>query len=161
MGDFLIDNQMPSLPAIPLTPELIAKVLDRLSAGDSLRGICRDPDMPELTQIMRLRRENAQFAQQYTHAREMQAEVFGDELVEIVDDGSNDWMKKQFGQQEAWVLNGEAVARSRLRFDQRRWWMSKVLPKIYGDKLAVEHSVDESLKNRLKEARSRRAEDRK
>jgi hypothetical protein len=148
---------MAAPPAVPLTPELIETVLTRIAAGESLRGICRDEGMPDMAQIMRLRISDKEFAKQYTYAREMQAEVFGDELVEIVDDGSNDWMEKKFGQQTAWVLNGEAVARSRLRFDQRRWWMSKVLPKIYGDKLAVEHSVDESLKNRLKEARARRS----
>ena len=131
---------MPSEPAVPLTEELIQVVLDKLAAGQSLREICRGEGMPEMTQIMRLRRSSQEFAQQYTHAREMQAEVFGDELKEIVDDGSNDWMEKfnQKGEAVGWMVNGEAVGRSRLRFDQRRWWMSKVLPKIYGDK--VQHT---------------------
>jgi hypothetical protein len=129
-------------PKVPLTPELIEIVLDRLASGESLRAICRDEGMPELTQVMRLRRNDPEFAQQYTYAREMQAEVFGDELVEIVDDSRNDWIEKygKDGEIKGYELNGEAVARSRLRFDQRRWWMSKVLPKIYGDKIDVNNS---------------------
>lgn len=148
---------MPAAPAIPLTSELIERVLERLASGESLRGICRDETMPEIGQIMRLRLSDPAFAKQYTHAREMQAEVFGDELVEIVDDGSNDWMEKQYGETKAWVINGEAVARSRLRFDQRRWWMSKVLPKIYGDKIDLNHSgeINLTLADRMAKAKQR------
>lgn len=32
------------------------------------------------------------------------------------------------------------VARDRLRFDQRRWELSKMLPKLFGDKLVTEHA---------------------
>jgi hypothetical protein len=31
-------------------------------------------------------------------------------------------------------LNGEHVQRSRLRIDTRKWHLSKMLPKVYGDK---------------------------
>ena len=32
-------------------------------------------------------------------------------------------------------LNGENIQRSRLRIDTRKWLMSKLNPKVYGDKL--------------------------
>ncbi len=133
---------MPSAPQVEFTAELQQEVLDLIAGGQSLREICRKEGMPEITQVMRLRRKSSEFEQQYAHAREMQAEVFGEELKEIVDDGRNDWMEinGKDGESVGWRINGEAVQRSRLRFDQRRWWMSKVLPKSFGDKLTQEHT---------------------
>lgn len=146
--------------AVELTPELIDKVLGELAAGKSLRSICALPDMPQIQQIMRLRLADPSFAEQYMRAREMQAEAFGDELQEIADNGENDWMEDNRPYCQGWRQNGEAVARSRLRFDQRRWWMSKVLPQRYGDKLDVNHGgeVKVGLADAIAEARKRVAE---
>ncbi len=41
---------------------------------------------------------------------------------------------------EGWQLNGEHVQRSRLRVDTRKWFLSKLAPKRYGDRQAVEIS---------------------
>ena len=57
--------------------------------------------------------------------------AMADETLEISDDGTNDWMKDN----EGYKVNGEHVARSRLRVDTRKWLLSKALPKIFGDKL--------------------------
>ena len=60
-----------------------------------------------------------------------------EELFNIVDDDSGDVLFiKEDGTK---VINKEFVARSRLKFDARRWSISKVLPKIYGDKLDLNH----------------------
>ena len=39
-----------------------------------------------------------------------------------------------------WRVNGEHVQRSKLRVDARKWLLSKIAPKQYGEKQAVEHS---------------------
>ena len=65
-----------------------------------------------------------------------------DEMLEIADDGSNDWMLRKDGDKEFYVLNGEHVQRSRLRLDTRKWLLSKALPKVYGDKLAVHSNAE-------------------
>ena len=36
-----------------------------------------------------------------------------------------------------WELNGEHIQRSRVRIDTRKWMLSKMLPKVYGDKTEV------------------------
>lgn len=79
------------------------------------------------------------FSQRYARARELQAHSIADELLEIADDGSNDWMERQ-GKDESggWELNGEHIQRSRVRLDTRKWLLSKMLPKSYGDKSQVE-----------------------
>jgi hypothetical protein len=37
----------------------------------------------------------------------------------------------------AFELNGENIQRSRVRIDTRKWLLSKMLPKVYGDKSEV------------------------
>ncbi len=60
---------------------------------------------------------------------------WADEALEIADDGSNDWMKRQGEDGEVHVIyDHEHIQRSRLRVDTRKWLLSKVLPKVYGDK---------------------------
>ena len=62
----------------------------------------------------------------------------GEEILDISDDASNDWMLKHGKDGEAgYVLNGEHVQRSKLRIDARKWLMSKHKAKKYGDKIDV------------------------
>jgi hypothetical protein len=92
--------------------------------------------------------------QQYARAKEAQADAFAEEMLDIADDGTNDWMTKRFGETEVEMPNPEVLQRSKLRVDTRKWLMSKLQPKKYGEKLAVEHSTDDNLAARLKEARA-------
>lgn len=128
------------------TEELAKTICSRIASGESLRAICREDGMPELTTVMNWRLSKPEFLEQYARAREMQAEVFGDELLEIVDDGRNDWMERTDPGNEGYDFKGEHVQRSRLRFDARRWWMSKVLPKQYGEKLDLNHGGEIAVK---------------
>jgi hypothetical protein len=121
------------------TIELEDDILSRIACGESLRGICREDGMPNISTVIRWLDADENFARKYTRAREMQAEMLADEMLEIADDGTNDWMEKkdQKGNVTGWALNGEAVARSKLRLEQRRWWAEKLRPKVYGNKVAV------------------------
>ena len=60
-----------------------------------------------------------------------------DEILEIADNGANDWMERQGEKDAGWQANGENLQRSRLRVDTRKWLLSKALPKFYGEKLAI------------------------
>lgn len=76
------------------------------------------------------------FAARYVRARELQAEHWADQIVDISDDGSNDWMERnrQDGSSEM-VPDHEHVTRSRLRVDSRKWLLAKLRPGTYGDKI--------------------------
>lgn len=50
-----------------------------------------------------------------------------DDILDIADDGTNDFIERQEGFE---VVNSENIQRSRLRVDTRKWFMSKVLPKF-------------------------------
>lgn len=63
-----------------------------------------------------------------------------DEILEIADDGRNDWMEKhdKDGVMMGWRENGEAMRRSQLRIESRKWLAAKLLPKRWGDKTITE-----------------------
>lgn len=118
------------------TQDIADAICERLADGESLRAICRDEGMPQESTVRLWALEDREgFSAQYTKARDIGLDAMADELLEIADDGSNDWMQRNYGEQEAWVANGEAMGRSRLRLDTRKWLMSKMAAKRYGDKL--------------------------
>lgn len=119
--------------------ELGNTICKRLADGESLRVICRDEDMPEARTVhyWLIDGKHESFFHQYARAREIQAEIMFDEILEISDDSTNDWETRQFGKDKVKVENREATGRSRLRVDTRKWYLSKVLPKKYGEKLDV------------------------
>lgn len=51
------------------------------------------------------------------------------------------------------VQTGDAVDRARLNVETLKWYLSKLAPKRYGDKIEVEHSGTLSISERLLEAR--------
>jgi hypothetical protein len=101
--------------------------------------------------ILRWADANENFSQQYAQARARGYQLLADEIIEISDDSSRDIVETEEGP----VTNAEVVARSRLRVDTRKWMLSKMLPKVYGDKLALEHSGSIGLSERIKRAEQR------
>lgn len=117
-------------------PEIADLICVRLAEGQTLREICRDEAMPGLSTVFRWLGDHEAFRDQYARAREAQADAWADEIIEIADDGTNDWVERD-GRE---AVNGDHIQRSKLRVDARKWLMSKAAPKKYGDKVALEHA---------------------
>lgn len=113
------------------------EICERLIKGESLRAICQSEDMPDNVTILRWLRDFPEFDKQYTRARQMQALWWSEELMEIADDGRNDYYEDDDGRKRT---DHDVIARSKLRIDTRKWMLSKMLPKIYGDKTTTELS---------------------
>lgn len=127
---------------VTYTQEVADKICRGLAEGMTLRQVCKPDDMPpESTVRLWVLDDREGFAAQYARAREIGYHCMADELLEVADDGTNDWIERQGDDKQAmYVLNGEHVQRSRIRVDTRKWLLSKALPKIYGDKQTHEHS---------------------
>jgi hypothetical protein len=111
----------------------------RLAKGETLRAICRDEGMPPESTVREWALDDRDgFAARYARARQLGAYAMADELLEITDDGRNDWIEREGrdGKSE-FFLNAEHVQRSRLRADTRKWLLSKVLPREFGDKQMI------------------------
>ena len=118
----------------------IAEIIcSRIGDGESLRQICASPGMPGKSSIMRWLEANPEFRDQYARARELQAEHWADEIIEIADDGTNDYVTKERGDGSKFeAVDGEHINRSRLRVDTRKWLMARLAPKKYGDRVTNE-----------------------
>lgn len=125
------------------TDELANRICDALADGRSLRSICLDDDMPSQTTVFRWLADDryTAFRESYARAREAQADAIFDEILDIADDGSNDWMerKRQDGSIDE-VVDHEHIQRSKLRVDARKWMAGKLAPKKYGDRLDLTSS---------------------
>jgi hypothetical protein len=98
--------------------------------------------MPSKTSVFRWLRTNEEFRDQYTRAKEESADALTDEMLDIADDGNNDWMVSHSDEEGElrYQINGEHIQRSRLRIETRKWLSSKLKPKRYGDKTTTEHT---------------------
>jgi hypothetical protein len=135
------------------TAEKAAEILERLASGQTLRSICRDEHMPPSSTVRWWVVDDVEnFAARYAHAREMGMDELGDEIVEISDETSNDTVTDADGNYRA---NTEWISRSKLRVDSRKFLMSKIAPKRYGDKLDVAVSGEVSIASAMAEARER------
>ncbi len=141
---------MPRPPGRPskFTPELANAICARLARGESLRSICRDEGMPTDETVRQWALDDLHgFSVQYARARDLGLDAMADEVFEIADDGRNDWIKRENKRGETYIaLNDEAVARSRLRFDARRWYLSKLAPKKYGERVTHEGDANNPLR---------------
>ena len=73
----------------------------------------------------------------FARAREAQAENYADQIIEIADDTTRDWVDKQTASGTVRVLDHEHVQRSRLRVDARLKMMEKQAPTWYGQHSSV------------------------
>lgn len=110
------------------------------TTAKSLRTICKEKGMPAIRTVMYWLSEGdredgkpefKRFLQQYTRAREMQADHMADEMVEIADNSKGD--EKPF-------VGINKIHRDRLRIESRKWIASKLKPKKYGEKIDLNHS---------------------
>lgn len=126
--------------------DIAGEICRRFAGGETLKAICATEGFPDPATVWRWRNANEDFRKDYERAREPHAEAMADEIVEISDDGTNDWMEQRdrAGEITGYSVNGEAIARSKLRVDTRKWRAAKYAPKQFGDKtdLSVSGSLD-------------------
>lgn len=90
------------------------------------------------TSFFKVMENNPEKEKQYARALELRSEIMADEILEIVDDSSNDTLHTATGEKE----NKEWINRSKARVDARKWLMAKRMPKKYGDKQIIDHNIN-------------------
>ena len=100
--------------------ELADKICERIADGESLRSICRDDEMPGTSAVCKWLGKYPEFAEQYAHARELQADALFDDCLAIAD-GKNDTPSTD-------------IQERRLQVDTRKWMAGKLKGK-YSDKV--------------------------
>jgi hypothetical protein len=111
--------------------EVADAVCAQIAEGDSLRKACEAQGIKHPTFLLWVKTDAA-LADQYTRAREVGYALLADEIIEISDDSKGDVYQDADGNDRT---DTERVARAKLRVDSRKWMLSKMLPKVYGDKI--------------------------
>jgi len=133
---------MPAGRPTKYNTKLAQKVCAEISIGRSVGSICKADDMPHRCSIFKWLDERPEFADLYAIAKGQAADYLAEEILGIADDGTNDYVESfdQEGGVAGYKVNGEAIARSRLRVDTRKWLASKLKARKYGEKITQEHT---------------------
>lgn len=96
--------------------------------------------MPNQATVFRWLSGNDALGEQYARAREAQADTIFDEILAIADTPmiGKKCKIKEDGSVE--VTEGDMIEHRRLQVDARKWMAGKLRPKVYGDKLDLNHS---------------------
>ena len=117
------------MPENLYTPALADAICKRISEGESLRAICRDHGMPSEGAVRGWAREDRDgFGARYRLARELQLDHWADLIIDIADEGDRDPRDRQ------------------VRIEARKWVMSKLGPRRYGDRLLVAGEAENPLR---------------
>lgn len=105
--------------------------------GYSLRKACAEVKIPRKTFYEWIDADKEK-SNQYARACEERADAIADEILDIADESANDLIEQDLGDGIVnTVTNHEAIQRSKLRVDARKWLLGKLAPKKYGDKLLL------------------------
>lgn len=137
-------------------PAIANLILQEIACGEkSLRRIAADHGVTHWA-VLQWRLSSPDFAHQYAEAKRIQAEANVDRIGERA--------------RKALALARDCddpkranalVNAVRLEVDTYKWAASKLLPKVYGERMNVEHSIDSSLAAALTKARKRTTKRRK
>lgn len=122
------------------TPKVVEDILARLSTGETLAAILREDEAyPTPKTWLEWCAADEELSLAYARARDLGEAAIAESLLEIADDGRNDYMEKfdKDGESIGYFLNGEAVQRSKLRVETRLKLLAIWNPKKYGPKLDV------------------------
>ncbi len=109
------------------TQETALALCERMSMGESLTKICQSEGMPAKQTVLRWLARYEEFRTQYAKARELSQDAMAEEYFEILDEEPP---RKPDGS-----IDAAAVTWAKNRADARKWYLSKIAPKRYGDKL--------------------------
>ncbi len=107
-------------------------ICDRIMEGESLRSILKDNKPFSKSTFLDIVAANSDIADQYARAMAERQEMLFEEIITIADSQEDDISLAPDGSK---VTNHNAIQRNRLQIDARKWVLSKMNPKKYGDKI--------------------------
>ncbi|MDA3781146.1 MAG: hypothetical protein PF487_13115 [Bacteroidales bacterium] len=117
--------------------KFVDEICKRVSKGQSLVKVLEtDKSLPQHTIFYEWLLFNKNFAEKYARACVLRAEIEYENVLTIADNITTDAKPDYFvDENNVLKVDHENINRSRLRVDTRKWWLSKMVPKVYGDKV--------------------------
>ena len=112
------------------TPALMAEICERISRGESLRAICESAHLPSEAVVRYwVKNDHEGCAAGFEAARAVQAHRFAEELIALCDEAPP--LLEDGRVDQGWVTW------QKIRIDTRKWTASRILPKEYGEHVAL------------------------
>ena len=120
--------------------DLAERICAEIATGRSLPDISGDPGMPHVRSIFRWLANQPEFQRLYELACLSRTHALAEEIIAISDDDSADWIEEpaKHGAGVVRRADNAAVQRARLKVDSRKWLLSKLQPRKYGDRVSAE-----------------------
>jgi len=130
------------------TQQLANLICLRIAEGESLREIVKTEGMPERATIYEWLLNKPDFADQYTRAREEQADTLADEIIAIADEQPEiiPVLDKRTGELIEHKLDNAFLQWQKNRIDARKWTAMKLKPKKYGERVALAGDAESPIK---------------
>lgn len=120
--------------------ELINTICEEMAKGRSLRSVVKDEGMPHHTTFFSWIDDNKELLAQYVRACEARADSIFEDILSIADTPQEGVVIETDDHGRTKEKTGDMLGHRRLQVDSRKWILSKMQPKKYGDKLEVEQT---------------------
>jgi hypothetical protein len=118
---------------LPFSEPAAIEICERVSSGELLINICADEHLPTVRRVTQWLREGPEFAALYKDSINDRLTIFEEEVIKIADDASRDFRDVVRNGRTARVLDGDAIARAKLRVEVRLKHLKAYKPSIWGE----------------------------
>jgi hypothetical protein len=134
---------------------IAAGICQAMAEGKTLTAVCSADSFfagelgevapPHISTVFRWLAANAEFRDMYARAREAQADVWANEIIDIADTPKAGVIERTDKDGNVTVETRDMIEHRRLQVDVRKWAAAKGAPKKYGDRLELAGDKDNPL----------------
>lgn len=118
--------------------KIFNSICDKIEDGKPVRQILKEKGMPSSQTFFEWLEEDRIKSKRYAHATEIRADVIFDEIFEIADNTIEGIVIETDDHGRTKEKKGDMLGHRKLQIDARKWVLSKMQPKKYGDKLEID-----------------------
>jgi hypothetical protein len=119
--------------ALPFSEPLAIEICERISSGELLINICADEHLPTMRRVTQWLRESSEFNHLCKESINDRLMIFEEEVIKIADDASRDFREVVRNGRPVRVIDGDAIARAKLRVDVGLKHLRAYKPSIWGE----------------------------
>ncbi len=139
---------------VKMTPAMQKRIIDGISAGETLSSICQEPGMLKTVAVYRFlgNPANLEFRNSYAHARKLQADSLVDSMVDISRTPAMGEIVEEFegeeGKSYTKTRRADMTEHRKLQVDTIKWVAARLNSMKYSEKHIVAGDPDNPMHNR-------------
>lgn len=128
--------------ALPFSEPIAIELAERVSSGELLIDITADEHMPTTRRVMQWLRDHQEFAALFRESIGDRLMIFEEEIIKIADDVSQDFKEVTRNGKVVRVINGDAIARAKLRVETRLKHLKAYKNSVWGEQSTLNVKSD-------------------